>query len=169
MLIEPPVFSDDRGFFLETYKRSAFVKAGIVENFVQISHSKSSRRVLRGLHYQKYPHAQAKLVRVLVGEIYDVVVDLRRGAPTYGRWLAEVISAEEKKMIYVPEGFAHGFCVLSDEAEVLYTTSSEYAPKLESGIIWNDPDLRIEWPINQPVLSERDSRWPCLRNADNNF
>ena len=169
LLIEPLVFQDDRGFFLETYKRSEFAKAGISENFVQISHSKSSHRVLRGLHYQKHPNAQAKLVRVLVGAIYDVVVDLRRGSATYGQWMAEILSAEEKKMIYVPEGFAHGFCVLSDEAEVLYGTSSEYAPNLESGIIWNDPELQIKWPIDEPLLSMRDRGWPLLKHADNNF
>jgi dTDP-4-dehydrorhamnose 3,5-epimerase len=169
LLIEPLVFRDQRGFFLETYKRSEFAAEGISETFVQGNHSKSSRGILRGLHYQKNPMAQGKLVRAVSGEIYDVVIDLRRGAPTYGKWVAVTISAQDKKMLYVPGGFAHGFCVTSDEAEVLYAATEEYAPDCEAGVLWNDPDLAITWPITDPQLSARDRAWPLLKQADNNF
>jgi dTDP-4-dehydrorhamnose 3,5-epimerase len=169
LLIEPRVFSDERGFVMETYKRSEFAAAGIAENFVQSNRSKSWRGVLRGLHYQKNPKAQAKLVGALSGEIYDVVVDLRLGGPTYGKWISETLSEENKRMLYVPVGFAHGFCVLSVEAEVLYMATEEYAPDHEAGIIWNDADLNIDWPIVDPELSSRDRAWPRLRFADNNF
>jgi dTDP-4-dehydrorhamnose 3,5-epimerase len=169
ILIEPPVFSDERGFFMESYKRSEFAAFGIREQFVQSNHSKSCKGILRGLHYQKNPKPQAKLVRALVGEVYDVVVDLRHGAPSYGKWIAVMLSAENKKMLYVPAGFAHGLCITSAEADILYMTSEEYAPDLESGVVWNDPELAIEWPIAEPILSLRDRAWPRLRDADNNF
>lgn len=169
MMIESPVVSDDRGFFMETYKQSEFAGHGITESFVQCNHSKSKRGVLRGLHYQKHPKAQAKLVRALAGAIYDVIVDLRGGGATYGRWFAAILSAENKKMLYVPQGFAHGFCVISAEAEIFYMTTAEYAPKLEAGVIWNDSELAIDWPIAEPTLSGRDRGWPPLRRADNNF
>ena len=169
MLIEPRVFGDERGFFMETYKRSDFSREGIAEPFVQGNHSKSRRGTLRGLHYQKNPRAQGKLVRACFGVVHDVVVDLRRGGPTYGRWLAVTLSAKEKKMLYIPAGLAHGFCVVSDEAEVLYSATEEYAPELESGILWNDPELAIEWPITTPILSSRDRAWPRLSAADHNF
>jgi dTDP-4-dehydrorhamnose 3,5-epimerase len=168
-LIEPLVFRDQRGFFLETYKRSEFAAEGIGENFVQGNHSNSSRGILRGLHYQKNPRAQGKLIRAVSGEVYDVVVDLRRGAPTYGRWLAVTLSAQEQKMLYVPCGFAHGFCVISDVADVLYLATEEYSPDCEAGVVWNDSDLAIAWPISDPQLSARDRGWPSLRHADNNF
>jgi len=169
VLIDPSVFSDERGFLIESYKRSEFAAFGITEPFVQSNHSKSREGTLRGLHYQKNPKAQGKLVRAILGEVYDVVVDLRRGGPTYGRWIAVVLSAENKKMLYVPAGFAHGFCVTSAEAEILYMISEEYAPELESGVLWTDPELAIEWPIAEPILSPRDHAWPRLRDADNNF
>jgi dTDP-4-dehydrorhamnose 3,5-epimerase len=169
IVIDPPVFPDHRGFFMETYKRSEFAANGIFETFVQSNHSKSSRGILRGLHYQKHPKAQAKLVRALSGEIYDVVVDLRQDGPTYGKWIGAILSAENKKILYVPAGFAHGFYVISGEAEVQYMATEEYAPDHETGIIWNDPDLRIDWPIVDPQLSPRDRAWPRLRFADNNF
>ena len=169
ILVDPVVFSDDRGFLIESYKRSEFAAFGITEAFVQSNHSKSREGTLRGLHYQKIPKAQAKLVRALVGEVYDVVVDLRRGGPTYGKWIAVMLSAENKQMLYVPAGFAHGFCVTSAEAEILYMTTEEYAPELESGVLWNDPELAIQWPIAEPILSPRDRAWPRLRDADNNF
>jgi dTDP-4-dehydrorhamnose 3,5-epimerase len=169
VLIDPSVFSDERGFLIESYKRSEFAAFGITEPFVQSNHSKSREGTLRGLHYQKNPKAQGKLVRAILGEVYDVVVDLRRGGPTYGRWIAVVLSAENKKMLYVPAGFAHGFCVTSAEAEILYMISEEYAPELESGVLWTDPELAIEWPIAEPILSPRDRAWPRLRDADNNF
>lgn len=169
LLIEPRVYPDDRGFFMESYKRSEFARAGIPDPFVQVNHSRSPRGILRGLHYQKQPKAQGKLVRVLAGEIYDVVVDIRRGAPTYGKWLGFSLSAQGGKMVYVPVGFAHGFCVISEEADVCYMTTEEYAPDYESGIYWNDPELEIDWPTANPRVSARDQRWPRLRDADCNF
>jgi dTDP-4-dehydrorhamnose 3,5-epimerase len=169
ILIEPLVFRDQRGFFMETYKHSEFAQEGITGTFVQGNHSKSGRDVLRGLHYQKNPKAQGKLVRALSGEIYDVAVDLRRGGPTYGQWVAVTLSASDKKMLYVPAGFAHGFCVTSEESEVLYSATEEYAPECEAGVLWNDPQLGITWPVENPRLSARDRAWPLLRTADNNF
>ena len=169
IVIDPPVFPDDRGFFMESYKRSEFAAGGINETFVQCNQSKSARGILRGLHYQKKPKAQAKLVRALSGEIYDVAVDLRKGSPTYGKWTALTLSAENRKMLFVPVGFGHGFCVTSADAEILYMTTEEYAPDLEAGVLWNDPDLAIEWPVANPVLSLRDRTWAWLRNADNTF
>jgi dTDP-4-dehydrorhamnose 3,5-epimerase len=169
IVIDPPVFPDDRGFFMESYKRSEFAAGGINETFVQCNQSKSARGILRGLHYQKNPKAQAKLVRALSGEIYDVAVDLRKGSSTYGKWTTVILSAENKKMLFVPVGFAHGFCVTSGDAEMLYMTTEEYAPDLEAGVLWDDPDLAIEWPVANPVLSARDRAWPRLRDADNTF
>ena len=169
ILIEPLVFRDQRGFFMETYKHSEFAREGIPETFVQGNHSKSARGVLRGLHYQKNPKAQGKLIRVLSGEIYDVAVDLRRGGSTYGHWVAVTLSAQDKKMLYVPAGFAHGFCVTREESEVLYSATEEYAPECEAGVLWNDPQLDIAWPVDKPRLSARDRAWPPLQLADNNF
>lgn len=167
--IDPRVFGDDRGFFLETYKQSAFAEAGISETFVQYNHSHSGRNVLRGLHYQKPPMAQAKLLMVLSGEIFDVAVDIRQGSPTYGQWVGEVLSAANHRMFYVPRGFAHGFCVLSDVVDLLYYVTAEYSPDHESGILWNDPDIGIAWPIDAPVLSTRDARQPKLRDVECRF
>jgi dTDP-4-dehydrorhamnose 3,5-epimerase len=169
VIIEPRFFPDERGFFMETYRRTEFTAAGIGDIFVQCNHSKSTRGILRGLHYQNPPKAQGKLIRVLSGAIYDVAVDIRKGSPTFGKWTAASLSAESKKMLYIPSGFAHGFCVTSDEGEVLYMTSEEYAPECEAGIIWNDPEVAIAWPITEPVLSERDRKWPVLRKAQNTF
>jgi dTDP-4-dehydrorhamnose 3,5-epimerase len=169
VVIEPRVFADDRGFFMETYKHSEFAAHGIRETFVQCNHSRSARGILRGLHYQKSPKAQGKLVRTLAGEIFDVVVDIRKGAPTYGKWVSISLSAANKKMLYAPAGFAHGFCVVSGDADISYMTTEEYAPALESGVIWNDPELKINWPVAEPQLSERDRRWPALSAADNDF
>ena len=168
-IIEPQVFADERGFFMETYKRSEFVALGIDEIFVQANRSKSPRGVLRGLHFQKEPKAQGKLVQALAGEVFDVAVDIRRRAPTFGRSVVIKLSSENKRILYVPAGFAHGFCVISSEAEVSYMTTVEYAPECEAGIRWNDPDLAIDWPIANPQLSNRDLAWPCLKDADNNF
>jgi dTDP-4-dehydrorhamnose 3,5-epimerase len=169
LIIEPRVISDARGFFMETYKRSDFAAHGIDEAFVQGNHSKSSKGILRGLHYQKRPQAQGKLVRVLAGEIYDVAVDIRQGSPTFGKWVASVLSSENKRMLYVPVGFAHGFCVTSEEAEIFYMTTAEYAPECEAGIRWDDPALMIGWPVMEPQLSSRDLGLPFLKDADNNF
>lgn len=169
MIVEPRVFPDERGFFMETYKRSEFAAQGIEESFVQMNHSKSSKGILRGLHYQKRPKAQGKLVHALAGEIFDVAVDIRRGAPTFGKSVAVSLSAENKKMLYVPAGFAHGFCVVSEEAAIAYMTTEEYAPECEAGIRWDDPQLAIAWPIAAPRLSSRDQAWPGFQGADNNF
>jgi len=169
VLIEPIVFKDERGFFMETYKYSDFSAFGIHERFVQDNHSRSLRGVLRGLHYQNPPKAQGKLVRVLRGEVFDVVVDIRKGSPTYGKWVGVRLSEQNKLMLYVPPGFAHGFCVLSPEAEVLYKCTEEYDPSCEAGIVWNDPDIGIPWPIKDPILSEKDSKWPPLKDAVNYF
>jgi len=169
ILIEPEVFSDERGFFMETYKYSEFSAFGINEHFLQDNHSRSAKGVLRGLHYQNPPKAQGKLVRVILGEVFDVAVDIRKGSPTYGRWVGVVLSSENKRMLYIPPGFAHGFCVLSDAAEVLYKVTKEYAPECEAGIIWNDPEIGIEWPIEHPIISSKDAQWPTLREAVNDF
>ena len=150
LLIEPSVFPDERGFFVETYKRSEFAAHGITEDFVQANQSRSSRGTLRGLHFQNPPQSQAKLIRSLDGEIYDVAVDMRRESPTFGKWQGLYLSAENSRMLYVPAGFAHGFCVVSEMADISYMTSAEYAPALEGGIIWDDADLKIPWPINHP-------------------
>lgn len=160
LLITPNAVSDARGFFMETYKRSVFAAAGIDEIFVQESHSSSERGVLRGLHFQKEPYAQSKLVRVVSGEIFDVAVDIRADSPSRGRWVGATLSASNQKMMYLPRWCAHGFCVLSDKAEVVYMTTAEYSPAYESGITWNDPAVAIDWPISSPTLSERDMRWP---------
>jgi dTDP-4-dehydrorhamnose 3,5-epimerase len=169
ILIQAKKFGDDRGFFMETYKHSDFAKAGIREHFVQDNLSRSVRGVLRGLHYQKNPHAQGKLVSCLQGRIYDVAVDIRKGSATYGRWAGAELSGDNNLMLYVPAGFAHGFLVLSETAEVLYKCTEEYAPENDRGIQWNDPDIDIHWPITDPILSEKDKTLSLLKNADNNF
>ena len=161
LLITPIVRTDNRGFFMETYKRSEFAAAGISETFMQENHSSSARGVLRGLHYQIPPHAQSKLVRVLTGRIFDVAVDLRPG-PSLGRWVGLELSADDREMVYLPEWCAHGFCVLSERAEVVYHTSAEYSPNHEAGLMWNDPSIGIEWPIQHPIVSDRDRQWPPL-------
>lgn len=169
LLVTAKVFGDDRGSFTEIYKRSDFVKQGIPHLFVQDNYSHSVRGVIRGLHYQKEPAAQAKLVAVIHGEILDVAVDVRKGSPTYGRWVGVVLASKNCQMLYVPRGFAHGFCVLSDAADVVYKVTVEYAPELERGILWNDPELGISWPVEDPILSPNDARLPPFRKADHNF
>ena len=169
VLIEPAVFSDERGFFMEAYKYSEFAAFGISERFLQDNHSRSRKGVLRGLHYQNPPKAQGKLVRVVAGESFDVAVDIRKGSPTYGRWVGATLSAENKAMLYIPAGFAHGFCVLSEAAEVLYKTTAEYAPECEAGIIWNDSEIGIRWPVEDPIVSPKDAGWPPLKEAVNGF
>lgn len=168
LVIEPKIFEDNRGFFMETYKETEFAEKGI-PSLVQENHSMSSEGVLRGLHYQLPPHAQGKLVRVVAGKIYDVAVDIRKGSKYYGKWVGMELSAENKKMLWVPEGFAHGFLTLEDGTEVVYKTSSEYAPEAERSIIWNDPSLAIDWPTKQPTLAAKDASAPALKNADNSF
>jgi dTDP-4-dehydrorhamnose 3,5-epimerase len=169
ILIEAKVFADDRGFFVEAYKYCEFGCGGISRTFCQDNYSRSVRRVLRGLHYQKNPAAQAKLVSVVRGEIFDVSLDIRSGSPTYGQWVSAVLSDQNHRLLYVPEGFAHGFQVLSDQADVLYKVTAEYSPEHERGIHWNDPSLRILWPIPDPLISPRDARLPNLKDAENNF
>lgn len=169
ILIEPQVFSDERGSFMEAYRYSDFAAFGITERFVQVNHSRSKKGVLRGLHYQNPPKAQGKLVRAVAGEIFDVAVDIRKGSPTFGKWVGMRLSARNNRTLYIPPGFAHGFCVLSKEAEVLYMTTEEYAPECEAGIIWNDPDIGIDWPIKTPILSPKDAKWPRFKEAVNGF
>ena len=164
LIIEPVVHEDGRGFFLESYNYRDYVEAGISDVFVQDNYSRSVRGTLRGLHYQASP-GQAKLVRVGIGEVFDVVVDIRSGSATFGRWIGVTLSAESHRMLYVPVGFAHGFCVVSETADFLYKVTSYYAPELERGIAWNDPDIRIDWPVSDPLLSERDRNHPGLIEA----
>lgn len=168
-MVHAQASEDQRGFLLETYKRSEFAAAGIPDVFVQDNHSHSVRGVLRGLHYQKPPKAQGKLITVSRGTIFDVAVDIRQGSPTYRRWVGVTLSSEDRRMLYIPAGFAHGFCALSDEADVVYKVTEEYAPELDRGILWNDPDLAIAWPLPQPILSRRDAQLAPLRAADNSF
>ncbi len=169
VLIEGAAAVDDRGFFREFYRFSAFASAGLRAPFVQDNVTRSTRGVLRGLHYQKAPRAQTKLVGVVRGAVFDVAVDLRRGSPAYGRWVGVELSDQNHRLLYVPEGFAHGFCVLSDLADVAYKVTAEYAPELERGVVWNDPDVGIRWPIEVPQLSVRDAGLPRLEDADHNF
>ncbi len=169
ILIEAKSFADNRGFFLESFKESSFIENGINTKFVQDNLSHSIKGVLRGLHYQKNPNAQAKLVSVIKGEIFDVVVDIRKGSPTYGKWISEILSEKNHKLLYVPEGFAHGFLVLSGEAYVLYKVNSEYSSENERGLIWNDSELDIAWPMDEPIVAQKDNEAPNLENIDNNF
>ena len=169
ILVEPRVFEDSRGFLMESYRKSDFEANGIAAEFVQDIHSHSVKGVLRGMHYQLHPKAQAKLVRVVKGEVFDVAVDIRRNAPTFGKWEGVVLSEENFRMFYVPEGFAHGFCVLSDEAEFVYKVTAEFAPDLDRGILWNDPAIGIDWPVSDPILSGKDLELPTLADAENNF
>jgi dTDP-4-dehydrorhamnose 3,5-epimerase len=167
ILLEPKVFGDDRGFFYESYNQKVFNDAtGVDAHFVQDNHSKSSKNVLRGLHYQ-IQNPQGKLVRVTQGEVFDVAVDIRKGTKTYGQWVGVLLSAENKKQIWIPPGLAHGFLVLSETAEFLYKTTDYYSPVFERCIAWNDPDLAIEWPINGlPALSGKDAVGQFLRDAE---
>jgi dTDP-4-dehydrorhamnose 3,5-epimerase len=169
ILVEPEIFKDTRGFFMETYKYSDFVRADIEAHFVQDNFSRSSLGVLRGLHYQKDPEAQGKLIQCLQGKIFDVAVDIRKGSPTFGRWVSAELSGETGRVLYVPPGFAHGFLVLSDTADVMYKCTRQYSPENDRGVIWNDPDVNIRWPLKNPSLSGKDSRHPLLKDADNNF
>ena len=155
LLVTPQVFGDERGFFMETYNQSKAAELGLPETFVQDNHSKSSKGVLRGMHYQS-PQWQGKLVRVIHGEIYDVAVDIRAGSSTFGEWFGCYLNDQNKQQLYVPEGFAHGFVVTSETAEVVYKCTSLYEPEQEGSLLWNDPDVGIEWPIEEPLLSAKD-------------
>ena len=167
--VKTEAFSDVRGKFSELLKVSDFAEAGIDINITQINQSWSHEHVLRGLHYQNPPKAQAKLVTVVVGEIYDVAVDIRLGSPTYGKWISRILSDKNQTMLYVPKGFAHGFCVLSEGAQVVYYCSDEYAPEAEGGVIWDDPTLRIDWPTERLIVSDKDEDFPELAEAENEF
>lgn len=168
MLIEPQLFGDERGFFMETWQRDKFAKNGIDVDFVQDNHSRSVQGTLRGMHYQ-IQNPQGKLVRVTVGEVFDVAVDLRESSPTFGQWVGEYLSAENRKMLWVPPGFAHGFYVTSDYAEFLYKCSDLYSPEHERSIIWSDPEIAINWPLKEggePLLSEKDLDGVTLKAAE---
>jgi dTDP-4-dehydrorhamnose 3,5-epimerase len=169
ILVEAKSFSDERGFFFESFKESDFTSNGINTNFVQDNISHSVKNVLRGLHYQKNPKSQAKLVVPITGKIFDVAVDIRQNSPTFGNWVGEILSDENHKSLFIPEGFAHGFCVLSDDADILYKASSEYSAENEQGIVWNDSEIGISWPVDNPILTKRDSQLPVLGKIDNNF
>ena len=166
LLLEPHVFGDDRGFFLESYNERTFAEAGIRERFVQDNHSYSARNVIRGLHYQ-IEHAQGKLLRVVTGEILDVAVDLRRRSPTFGKWESFTLSGENKRMLWIPAGLAHGFRVASDAAHVLYKTTDFYAPEHERTLAWNDPELKIDWQLDgDPIVSAKDQRGTSFAQAE---
>lgn len=167
ILIKPKVFGDNRGFFLESYKKSDFEANGISVEFNQDNHSKSSKHVLRGLHYQANPYSQAKLVRCVRGRIYDIAVDLRKESETYKKYVKVELSEENKCMLFIPQGFAHGFVVLSDEAEIIYKASGEYNPEADRGVFWKDKDLNINWEIDfEPILSLKDQNLPCLSEVN---
>jgi len=169
-LIEPSVFGDHRGFFMESYNEAKFREKGITHTFVQDNHSLSvESSVLRGLHYQLNPKAQTKLVRVAAGAIYDVVVDIRKGSPTYGEWQGFILSAANKRQLLMPQGFAHGFCTIVPNSEVLYKVDELYSPEHDRGIAWNDPVLGIDWPTSTPILSDKDGKHPTLADAEHNF
>lgn len=166
LLFEPKVFGDARGFFMESYNRRTMAELGLDAEFVQDNHSRSARNVLRGLHYQ-IVHPQGKLVRVVAGEVYDVAVDLRRSSPTFGQWTGQTLSADNKRMMWVPPGFAHGFCVVSEFAEFLYKTTDYWHPEHERSLLWNDPELAIDWPLQgEPLLAAKDQAGLPLRDAE---
>lgn len=166
VIIEPEAFEDGRGYFMEAYHQTRYRDLGIEVQFVQDNLSFSRKGVLRGLHYQ-YPHAQDKLVQVIAGEIFDVAVDIRMGSPTYGQWTSALLSEKNHRQLFVPTGFAHGFLVLSETAHVLYKCSDYYSPESEGGILWSDPDLAIQWPVPDPLVSKKDGAHPRLRDVPN--
>lgn len=166
IILTPKVFADSRGFFMETFREDTFEKLGITTKFVQENHSKSIGKVTRGLHYQIAPFAQAKLVRCTQGRIFDVAVDIRPGSKTFGEWVGVELSEENKKQVYIPEGFAHGFCTLTEEAEVMYKCNRYYSKEHERGVRWNDPELKIDWPLNKSILSEKDNKLPLFKEIN---
>lgn len=163
LLIEPRCFQDERGFFLESYKRERYQAAGIMENFVQDNHSRSKKNVLRGLHFTRNK-PQAQILTVVRGKIFDVVVDIRKDSPTFGKWFGTELSDEGPRQVYMTHGFAHGFCVLSEYADLHYKVSQRYDPNDDGGLRWNDSDIGIEWPIHTPIISDRDGNHPMLRS-----
>src|SRR6056297_645088 len=164
IVINPRVFNDERGFFMESYKLSEFQAAGINVSFVQANHSRSVKNVLRGLHFQRWPNAQAKLVRCIAGCVWDVAIDLRKDSKTYGKWYGIELTAENRTMLYLPAGFAHGFLTLSETADFVYQVSAEYAPESDGGVRWDDPQISIQWPVSpaEIMVSEKDDRLPFL-------
>jgi dTDP-4-dehydrorhamnose 3,5-epimerase len=164
VIIKPKVFADNRGFFMETYKKSEFEKFGIGTDFVQTNYSKSSYGVIRGLHFQKDPYAQSKLIRCIKGKIFDVAVDIRKESKYFGKYISEELSEGNKHMLFIPQGFAHGFQVLSDTVEIEYQVDNEYAPKYEDGIRYNDKTIKINWPVKKPIISNKDLSLPLLKN-----
>lgn len=169
VLIDASAFYDERGFFMETYQQSSFSEAGITDAFVQDNYSHSTRGVLRGLHYQNPPMAQGKLVQAINGEILDIAVDIRKGSPTFGQYVTAILSHKNHRLLFVPAGFAHGFCSLSDDADVVYKVTNEYSPHYDRGFLWSDPDIGLELPISKPLLSKKDKDLPMLAAADNGF
>ena len=165
VIIEPDVFGDSRGFFMETYHKERYMATGIDTEFVQDNLSFSTKGTLRGLHFQ-YPHSQAKLVQVFRGEVFDVAIDIRKGSPTFGKWFGTTLSSDNKQQLFIPAGFAHGFCVLSETALFSYKCTEFYSPADERGILWSDPEIGIEWPINDPLLSDNDAQHPCLKDVN---
>ncbi|WP_054957558.1 dTDP-4-dehydrorhamnose 3,5-epimerase [Paenibacillus dakarensis] len=169
-LVEPVVHQDARGFFMESYNVTELKRHGIGHAFIQDNHSQSLEAgVIRGLHYQLLPKAQTKLVRVLTGAIYDVIVDIRKNSPSFGQWTGVILSEHNKRQLLVPQGFAHGFCTLVPDTQVLYKVDEFYSPEHDRGILWNDPALGIDWPVSDPILSEKDQRHPLLHDAEMNF
>jgi dTDP-4-dehydrorhamnose 3,5-epimerase len=168
VLITHEIVKDPRGFFLEGYREEPFLKQGI-PRFVQDNHARSTGSVLRGLHYQIRPAAIGKLVRCLRGRVFDVAVDIRKGSPTYAKWVGVELNDENCRMVYIPDGFAHAYCALSDECEVFYKTTGYYSPQHDRGFRWNDPEVKIEWPVADPILSPKDANAPLLKDAENNF
>ena len=163
LIVQPDIFGDNRGFFMESWHKQRYIDAGITSDFVQDNISFSTFGILRGLHFQ-YKNAQAKLVQVLKGEVYDVAVDIRRGSPTFGQYVSVILSGENKKQMFIPKGFAHGFCVLSENALFMYKCSDYYNAQNEAGIFWSDSDIAIDWPVKEPCLSEKDIKYPKLKD-----
>ena len=164
VLVEPHAFPDERGFFMESYKESEFRTGGVPHRFVQDNHSYSIRNVIRGLHFQKEPRAQGKLVRVISGAVWDVAIDIRNGSPTERRWTGVELSAENRKMLFIPPGFAHGYVALTDHVHLVYKCTEEYDALLDAGIRWDDPDIGIDWPVRNPILSDKDRALPFLKD-----
>lgn len=166
ILIEPKIFTDDRGCFMESFKASDFQKANLPTHFVQDNFSVSKKNVIRGLHYQKNPHAQGKLVSVLKGGVWDVAVDIRRASPTFLKWVAAELNDQNQAMLYIPPGFAHGFVTLTDDVRLMYKCTAEYNPQADTGIRWDDPEIAIAWPVVSPILSPKDRALPLLRAVE---
>ena len=164
LLVEPKVFKDSRGFFMETFHQKKYAEVGIDHAFIQDNYSHSTQGTLRGLHYQ-LKHPQGKLIYVITGEIFDVAVDIRQGSPTFGQWVGQYISDQNKRQIFIPEGFAHGFCVISETADVLYKTTDLYNTDDEYGVLWSDPDIGIDWPVEVPIVSDKDKQYSRLKDA----